>query len=66
MEYWGTGPPMRFEELKFDDKRKFRYELQDYHVWIFTSMRVLQEREFWRLDVAQVLIQMNLHQTAQS
>jgi SAM-dependent methyltransferase len=30
MQYWGEGPPMRFEELPYDEKRKFRYELQDY------------------------------------
>jgi len=30
MDYWGVSPPMRFEELSYEEKRKFRYDLQDY------------------------------------
>jgi len=30
MDYWGVSPPMRFDELSYEEKRKFRYDLQDY------------------------------------
>jgi len=30
MNYWGIAPPMQFEELTYEEKRKFRYDLQDY------------------------------------
>jgi len=30
IKYWEQGPPMSFEELTYEQKRAFRYNLQDY------------------------------------
>lgn len=30
LNYWGISPPMSFEELSYEEKRKFRYDLQSY------------------------------------
>lgn len=35
--YWGSGPPMAFRDLgwSYEEKRKFRYRLQDYMHEVF-------------------------------
>jgi len=47
LDYWDIGPPMQFEELTYEEKRKFRYELQDYMLTFyqyenFAGKRVLE------------------------